>query len=438
MPEAALNANGATPSLPAPSFPRSRRHLNRLYGATPARPVRIVLYSHDTLGLGHTRRNLLIAQTLAGSAQPCSILLICGAIESRSFAVPPGVDYLSLPALTKDTDGRYRARRLGCSLDDLIALRSETIRGAVRAFKPDVFIVDNVPHGAQGELIPALTDLRRHGNTRCVLGLRDILDDPEMIQAEWTRAGAGHLLGSVYDAIWIYGDRTVYDPLEHYPVLAPVASRVRFTGYLDQRARRYAADPKLTSLIEDLDARRKQLALCTVGGGQDGAALAKAFAVSRFPDGIEGLLLTGPHMPPEQVLKLQAIAAARPDLTVLEFVAEPAPLLQRADRVISMGGYNSTCELLSYGKTALVVPRVRPRQEQWLRASRLRDLGAIDVLHPDVLCPEALEAWLTDEAATQRSRPGDIDIDGLTRLPSLLEEVQDREHLSSRQQTGVS
>ncbi|HLT21548.1 MAG TPA: glycosyltransferase [Thermomicrobiales bacterium] len=432
MPEAALEASATYIQISEPGSWSVNGRTPRARPGRPAEaeePLRIAVYSHDTLGLGHMRRNLLIAETLA-AARPSTILLISGAVESRSFAVPPGVDYLSLPALYKDSAGQYRPRRLGGSLEELIALRSETIRGALRAFRPDVFIVDNVPAGAQGELVPALTELRREGGTRFVLGLRDILDEPEAIRAEWSRAGAHRLLREIYDAIWIYGDRAVYDALAEYDFLAPYAARVRFTGYLDRRADERPPDATSAALLEQLERSGRRLALGTVGGGQDGATLALNFAAAQFPDDMEGVLLTGPYMPESTARALRQMAAARDDLRIVDFLPEPAPLLRRADRVIAMGGYNTTCELLAYGKPALIVPRVRPRREQWLRASRLRDLGALDALHPDELTPDALGAWLASDRVPTGKHA--IDMNGLSRLPQLLAELYPAPLLSAR------
>jgi predicted glycosyltransferase len=66
---------------------------------------------------------------------------------------------------------------------------------------------------------------------------------------------------------------------------------------------------------------------------------------------------------------------------------------------------------------------VGPRPEQWIRAERLRDLGLLDVLHPDDVSPEALTGWLGRELGPPPQVRECIDLDGLTRLPSLVEEL---------------
>lgn len=155
--------------------------------ATPSsmRP-RIALYSHDTMGLGHIRRNTLIAQTLIQPPLSAQVLLVSGIRESGAFALPPGIDSITLPAYRKQPDGNYTARALDMPLEQLVALRSQTILAALTAFAPQLLIVDNVPRGALAELDTVLPTMRARG-THIVLGLRDIIDTPEAVARQWER-----------------------------------------------------------------------------------------------------------------------------------------------------------------------------------------------------------------------------------------------------------
>lgn len=384
--------------------------------APPNSPkLRIALYSHDTMGLGHKRRNLLIAQTIAQSPLPTSILLITGMGEASNFDIPYGVDYLALPALHKQVDGKYQSRRLDVSLQEIIALRSRTIKAALEAFAPDVFIVDNVPRGAVGELNLALEHLQQQ-QTRCVLGLRDVLDAPAVVEREWQRADNVAAIRNYYDAVWVYGDPKVYNPVRAYNFPPDIAAKVRFTGYFDQRQR-------LNYTNFEIELPPGRLALCLVGGGQDGADLAQVFAQAQLPPDTNGVILTGPFMAAQVRQKLHQQAAVNPRLRVLEFVKEPTQLLRQADCVVAMGGYNTTCELLSFGKRSLIVPRVKPRTEQLIRATRLQELGLIDMLHPNCVNAEVLTAWLAKRTQAPANVHSKIDLHGLQRLPYLLQEI---------------
>ncbi|KCZ73403.1 putative glycosyl transferase [Candidatus Methanoperedens nitroreducens] len=388
------------------------------YSDTRSQRLRIALYSHDTMGLGHMRRNLLIAHALAQSPLHPVILMINGAYEVNTFTMPPGVDCLSLPALLKETNGEYKSRCLDISLQELITLRSNAIHSALEAFEPDVLIVDKVPRGAHSELDPALKSLRSTGRTRCVLGLRDVLDDPATVQSEWSNECNEDAIREYYDAIWVYGDPAVYDLVHEYRLSPDIASKVRYTGYFDQRMRL-----KLSEGIDPLAGLPPdRLILCLVGGGQDGTHLAEAFAHADLPPATSGIILTGPFMSHEVRQHLRFQAANNPRLRVLDFINEPALLIDRADRIIAMGGYNTMCEVLSFKKRALIVPRVRPRIEQMIRAECMRDLGLIDVLHPDELSPEALAEWMACDLPPMGNCDR-IDLNGLERIPFLLCEV---------------
>lgn len=384
--------------------------------ASPSR-LRIALYSHDTMGLGHMRRNLLLAQALMRSPEPPSVLMVAGAREAGALRLPRGVDSVTLPALAKDGDGELGARDLDLSLAEIVRLRSNLIAAAIEGFRPDVFIVDKVPRGAMRELVPALEELAAEGRCRCVLGLRDVLDEPETVRREWREMEGDDAVRRYYRAVWVYGDPRLYDPVPEYGFSSVVAGKVRYTGYLDQRTRLAGAGCECLAPSDVPELPEGRLVLCLLGGGQDGAALSEAFVNTELPEGSVGVLVMGPYLPAEARARVRRAAASRPQLRIVESLAEPGWLLRRADRVIAMGGYNTVCEVLSYERTALIVPRIHPRREQWIRAERLRSHGLIDVLHPGDLTPAALGRWLSLDMPSRPSAIGRFDWSGLDNLP---------------------
>ena len=58
-------------------------------------------------------------------------------------------------------------------------------------------------------------------------------------------------------------------------------------------------------------------------------------------------------------------------------------LIAGAKAVVAMGGYNTFCEILSFDKRALIVPRTQPRMEQFIRAKRAEELGLSSMLTDD-------------------------------------------------------
>ena len=382
--------------------------------------LQVALYSHDAMGLGHLRRNLAIARALVESPLRASVLILSGVREAGALRLPERTDCLALPALYKASDGSYRSRSLPLPLPELIRLRSQAIRGALEAFAPQALIVDRNPLGLCEELAPALRSLAMRGGTRCVLGLRDVLDEPVVVEREWRAGRSAEAVRAFFDAVWVYGDPEVYDPLREVPSARSVSDRVSFTGYLGpQRAVPDAACQSVQRAQLGLPDGR--LLLCLLGGGQDGLPLAWAFANARIPDDALGVIITGPFMPEPARRRLAVFARSRPRLHVLEFVPDIEPLLHGADRIVAMGGYNTVCETLSARKPVLLVPRTRPRREQWLRAERLQQLRLVDVIAPHDLAPSALSHWL----GAPRTAPdvSSLDLSGLGRIPELLEAV---------------
>ncbi|MEZ4703453.1 MAG: hypothetical protein R2834_24195 [Rhodothermales bacterium] len=389
-------------------------------------PKRIALYSHDTCGLGHMRRNLLIAQTLVAAFPGVDILMLTGAREATAFHLPAGVDTLALPAFHKVEGGAYKPRGFNLDLEDLVSFRSSTLRTALQSFRPDVLIVDKVPRGTMGELEEALAYLKSKTHTRIVLGLRDVLDEPEVVAREWEKEDNFRAVRAYYDAVWVYGDAYVYPADEIYGFPSEMVDRLMYTGYLDPKVR-WAADgdrrPENDPKLPD-----GPFYLCAVGGGQDGFRLAELFAQATFPEGVTGLIITGPHMPKPAMDRLEAICQDRPHVRIERFHAEPTLLYQRAERIVSMGGYNTIMELISMGKRPLVLPRIEPRREQMIRAEAFGRRGLLDVLDPLTAMPDTISAWFSSEALPVPVVHDVLDMNGLDRLPRLVTDLLTPSH----------
>jgi predicted glycosyltransferase len=419
-----------------PAFASATSHVNQVQSnpgdvSSQAHKPRVALYSHDTMGLGHLRRNLLIADQLSANPVGAETLILAGATEAAFFARQAGIDCVTLPALKKDQCGHYSSRTLGWSFEQVTHFRSQMIATALSCFQPDVFIVDKVPRGVGNELDMALRELRRHGRSRCVLGLRDVLDDRNTVQREWQRDGNDEAVDRFYDEVWIYGDPSVYDGIGEHGFSPIVANKALHTGYLDQ-TRRMASGAvpcsrslpsssaiALTSCTSEADraspSTEAPIALCVVGGGQDGFAVASAFLEDRVPAGWRGVMITGPCMPADQRERLQQMAAGNPEMEVIDRLVEADQWLARATRVIAMGGYNTITSILSFEKPALVIPRISPRREQWIRAERLAHMGWLSVLSPADLRRGAIRSWLERHTVPQPHAPA-INLSGLHHI----------------------
>ncbi|WP_373740146.1 glycosyltransferase family protein [Neisseria sp.] len=379
---------------------------------------RIAFYSHDTMGLGHIRRNMLLAQSVLEAYPDADVLLLSGVRESGAFKLPKGADSVTMPTYFKTSDGQYIPRSLGKDVKRLVNIRKNIIHAALEAFEPDIMVVDNVPRGAMNELDNILPELASLG-THIVLGVRDIIDEPEAVRSQWKKLQNIEIIRLYFSSIWVYGDPNLYNFAEEYQVAPDIVEKLRYVGYLDQSRRMEVRG--LDTVISEVES---PYALCAVGGGQDGFALAQAFMQVQLPENWNGLLITGALMPEEQRERLHAMAHERvgQDIKVVDFVPEPLKIMKGAECMISMGGYNTTTEILSFNKRALIVPRIKPRTEQWIRASRLAEMGVIDCLHPDDLTPQALSAWMREQKPQADARDT-LRFDGLDRVANEVRKI---------------
>jgi predicted glycosyltransferase len=374
--------------------------------------TRIALYSHDALGLGHVARSLALARALGERVPRPEILVLSGAREAAMLRRPPGCDVLGLPGLVRPGRERYAALDLlGVAAPERRALRAAVAAAALTSFAPDLLVVDRHPRGACGELEASLRALA--GRSTIVLGLRDVLDHPTVASHEWSAHRAEEALDAWYDAVWVYGDRRVYDVTADIDLPARLRRAVHFTGYL----------------VPGRDAGRApagsgRTVLGLVGGGADGAELARALLTSAPLHGLPTEVVLGPQMPPDDRAELHALAKGLRSARVHDFVPDVSALLDRATAVVSMAGYNTVCEVLARGRPVLMVPRTRPRRDQLVRASRLDEQGLVTMLHPDELSPAAVASWVC--GATGRASgapPQGVRLDGLARVQALAGEV---------------
>lgn len=349
---------------------------------------RILVYSHDTYGIGNIRRMLAICGHLLEVISDLSILLVTGSSVIDRLRLPDSLDYIRLPGLTRIGRGEYAARALSDDVSEAIRLRSDLILAAAANFKPDLLLVDKKPMGVKGELAAALAYLQaEQPETGMVLILRDILDSPEAIISNWERNGHYDAIGRYYDQVLVLGEKTIFDPVREYRFPPSVSEKTVFCGYL----RKEATESDERREPVRFDAQRK-LVLVTTGGGQDGFHVIENYlkGIRNLSAAVQSVVVCGPELPHRQRLKLQDLAEGNQHLQFYSFSGEMESLIAAADVVVAMAGYNTICEILSFNKRAVVIPRVRPTEEQWIRAERMSRLGFFTTIHPDELTPERL------------------------------------------------
>ena len=328
----------------------------------------ILMYSHDTYGLGHIRRTLAIATQLREGN--VNILILTGSPIVGRFSFPEQIDFVRIPGMIKKTNEEYLPLSIKINAKHALSISKNIITATAKTIQPHLIILDKEPLGLKKEVLPTLQWLRRcQPNTQTILGLRDIMDDRQTVRQDWNKKGIYDILDKLYTEIWVYGNQEFYDPVEEYAIPDRISRKIVYTGYIPR---------KVPTDSQILRARKEQglpngdkLIVVTTGGGGDGYVLIDAYLSmlekESRPLPFKSVLITGPFMPKQQRKKLLK-RARKLGVRTYHFYRNMEKLLAAADVVVSMGGYNTICELLSLGTVSLIVPRDTPRKEQLIRA----------------------------------------------------------------------
>jgi predicted glycosyltransferase len=372
------------------------------------RDARVLIYSHDSFGLGHLRRCRAIAHSLVDQNKDMSVIILTGSPIIGSFNFRARVDFIRVPGVIKLRSGDYTPLSLLIDIDETLAMRESIIKHTADIFDPDIFIVDKEPLGLRGEVRETLEMLRERG-TQLVLGLRDIMDEPASLAPEWERKQAVPALRDLYDAIWVYGLPQICDPLEGIELPKSVLHKMTYTGYL---RRSLPQEPSPVTPLQKIEA---PYLLVTTGGGGDGEDVIdwvlRAYENDRkqpYP----ALLVLGPFMHSDRQAEFLHRAAQLDNVEAITFDAQLETLMDRAIGVVAMGGYNTFCEILSFDKRSLIIPRTKPRMEQYLRAAKAKELGLSSMLEDD-----GLRDWKAMATALrqlpQQALPSEVVVPGL-------------------------
>ena len=374
---------------------------------------RLVVYSQDGLGLGHQRRTTLLASEFLAARAGASVLTISDSPLGQFFPTSVGHDYLKLPSIHKVGPGDWRPLSLSLSFAEVLEVRREIIRSAVMKFAPDVLLVDHMPHGAMGELVPTLQALNGSG-TKVVLGLRDILDSPAVVRQRWHLEGAFEAVEQYFHDVLVYGSRDVFDMSEEYDLPEGVSRRLRYCGYVCSPYTFPSGAEKLRKryLRNAVDG---DLIVAMAGGGADAdglfATLMNAVPQINAERECVVVMVTGPFLPRGEHRKLVRLARGLP-VHVIRTVNDSLTYLSAADVVIAMAGYNTTAEILTLDKPALLVPRSGPSAEQQMRAKLFADRGWVNWLPPADLSPDMLAQAALSALTTHRRRTSIPDLRG--------------------------
>lgn len=395
-------------------------------------PVRLLIYSQDGLGLGHLRRTNEIAGELLRRRPGSAVLTLEDSPLGHFFETQPGHDYVKLPSVHKLAPGLWEPVNLPLAFEEVRAMRRDMLASAVTGFRPDLVLVDHMPHGAMGELTPALDALRQAvPSPKVVLGLRDILDSPEVIIDRWKVEGACETIERYYDLVLVYGSRDVFDLAERYRLTESVAAKIKYCGYLCTSA--LARDPKRIRERYTGGGMPAKLLVAMAGGGADAypmmRSLIEAVSLLQAAERPAVIMGVGPFLPAAERRTLQQLAAGLP-VRIVSSISDPLTYIEAADLVVTMAGYNTTVEILRSSTPALLIPRRGPSAEQRTRVRLFKERGWVDAVDPDDVSGDVLAGRIRDGLRRGsldggRARPDLHGLDAAVRHLESLLAVQD-------------
>jgi predicted glycosyltransferase len=386
-----------------------------------ARPT-LLFYCQHSLGLGHLTRSLALARALSRRFR---LVLLSGGRVPRKIPVPRGVELTELPPVGLAPDGALVSQDRRRGVERAMELRKEMILEAYRRHRPRVVLIELFPFGRKKfgrELLPLL-ERATQGPSRplVVSSLRDILvgrDD----QVEHDER-ASRLANRWFDAVLVHSDPRFARLEESFRPRTPLRIPVRYTGFV-AAGQSNGRPPRPIHAPNTVPDRR---VLVSVGGGAAGEQLLRPAVEAAGLLGTEGLrmkLVAGPFFPREAWRSLQRTARRQPGVDLRRSVPDLRAELEMAVASVSQCGYNTALDLIASRVPALVVPFAEPGEdEQTRRARRLERLGAVRVLEPSGLTPDALarEICLLRDF---RPAPIELDLGGAGEAARLIAELE--------------
>ena len=387
--------------------------------------MKIVVYCQHVLGVGHLFRTIEICRAMVGH----EVILALGGprIETK---LPDHVSIIQLPDLQMDPEfkGLFGSDK-AASLDQIKKNRKKKLRALIKKERPHIFLLELYPFGRKAfrfELDPVIEEIRSGLLPRCgvISSVRDILVEKDNQQKHEGRVL--ETLNHYFDAVVIHSDPKVITLNETFLRFAEINIPVVYTGYIAPKT----PDSIRGSVRNRLGIREEEtLIVASAGGGSVGKplleAVIQAFSLLKIKTGAHLRVYTGPFISEKDFAALKHMKNIARSVHLEKFTDDFLSLLAAADLSISMGGYNTTMNILTSGVPALVWPFAQNR-EQRLRAKRLADLGGLRVINDQDFIPGNLARLMRKTLANTGLKKIEIDLNGAANTVTWLENWQKR------------
>ena len=362
--------------------------------------MKILIYCQHVLGAGHLFRTLELARAMHDH----QVTLLLGGPQT-DITPDKHIQTIQLPGLKMDTEfSELLPAEKGRSIEEVKQQRLDAIFTTVRECRPDILMIELFPFGRNGfafELVPLLEAIRSGELPGCriVCSLRDILVEKKNLEKFEQRVI--DRLNRLFDALLIHADPEVIPLDATFSRIRDIKVPIVYTGYVAEKPEPEEAQRLRRSLQLAAD---EKLIVVSAGGGNVGfqllAAALEGFSKLQLKARMQ--LFTGPYLDPHDFDTL--LERKTTGITISRFADNFPVWLGAADLSLSMGGYNTTMNVLAAGTPALIFPFSQNR-EQKMRAERLSTLADLAVLDEEDLAPSILAEKMSNMVQNKRKLP---------------------------------
>ena len=338
--------------------------------------------------MGHLIRSVEIVKGLIPDFKIC---FINGGQIISEFEFPPEIEVINIPAVKTDSEfNELRPVDNSLTMAEVETIRTNMLLETCDRFQPDILIIELFPFGRRRfsfELVPLVEKAKSMG-TKIVSSVRDIVVTKQNQQRHEEKVC--RLINKYFDLLLIHGDPNFVKLDLSFSRVNDLNCPVHYTGYVVQPI------PKKLQIILD-----EPTILVSVGGGRFGHDLLECVARTapilkdKIPHHIQ--VFTGAFSPDEVLTKLQEITKDLDNITCDRYTTNLLDYMQQADLSISMGGYNTTMNILSTGIKAMMMAfQGNNDKEQETRLKKLDSLGRVKMIQPEDLQPEKFAQKIID------------------------------------------
>lgn len=345
---------------------------------------RILVYTHNSIGLGHAFRTLAVITGIRKWRPDIDFLVLSGTSIPQIF-FRAGIEVIKLPSVKLDIDRKdspMQSRYLmGFELEEIFDFRQTLIMASFNFFQPDALIIEHNMTGQMSELIPLLMKkwMRKGGPMDFTLVhiCRGIMKWVPLLRIPYQNPrhrSESINIGSLYDFMYVLEDRQVIDINKQFLGNDPeLEKKITYLGKITNKARNELSSRH--EALERFGLPDRKTILISLGRNHRVCDLSLKLIELFRETGIAGeyqiVMILDPYLDEGSAGALKHHASTR-EVRFLTFVPDLVDLVYNSELVVARAGYNTVNEILLTGVRAVLIPESHGGGEQEMRAQSVK------------------------------------------------------------------